>query len=322
MRCTITESFTTCLPDNSHKGDRMDYKSLITSLKNLKIEYSENVPLAPYTTFRIGGAARLAVFPKNSDEAVSVFELLANRTRILVLGNGSNVLVSDNGFDGVAVILSGMKNIRFDGDRITADAGVSLTHLAAEAAKMSLSGLEFAYGIPGTVGGGIYMNAGAYGGDMSQVVVKSRYFDPSSGTVGELCGEEHEFAYRHSAYMNRDYVILSAELQLSNGCREEIFEKMNDYMSRRREKQPLEYPSAGSVFKRGDGFITAQVIDMAGLKGRSVGGAQVSCKHAGFIINRGGATAADVLELIEIIKAEIKEKFGYDIECEVRYIGG
>lgn len=301
----------------------MNYQNALARLTDVKIEYSENTLLAPHTSFRIGGAARLAVFPSSCDEAVMVFDILREENiPTLVLGNGTNVLVSDDGYNGAAVILTGMRTCSVSGESITADAGVPLTRLAIEAAKNSLAGLEFAYGIPGTVGGGIYMNAGAYGGDMSQVVVSSRYYDLASGECGTVDdGTAHEFAYRHSVYMNSTKVILSATLTLTHSERDEIESKMNDYMSRRREKQPLEYPSAGSTFKRGNGFITSQIIDEVGLKGRRVGGAEVSEKHAGFVINRGGATAKDVLELIDIIKAEVKNKTGYDIECEVRYIG-
>ncbi|MBQ2765865.1 MAG: UDP-N-acetylmuramate dehydrogenase [Clostridia bacterium] len=300
----------------------MNYQNALTRLTDVKIEYSENTLLAPHTSFRIGGAARLAVFPSSCDEAVKVFDILREENiPTLVLGNGTNVLVSDDGYDGAAVILTGMRACSVSGKSITAEAGVPLTRLAGYAAKNSLAGLEFAYGIPGTLGGGIYMNAGAYGGDMSQVVTSSRYYDLASGECGTASGAAHEFAYRHSVYMDSTKVILSAALTLTHGERDEIEAKMNDYMSRRREKQPLEYPSAGSTFKRGNGFITSQIIDEVGLKGRRVGGAEVSEKHAGFVINRGGATAKDVLELIEIIKDEVKNKTGYDIECEVRYIG-
>ncbi len=299
----------------------MNYTSVMERLADAKIEYSENAVLAPYTSFRIGGPAHIAAFPKNADEACLTFKILRDGgVRTLILGNGTNVLVADEGFDGAAVILSGMRSCEVDGEYITADAGVPLTKLAYVAAKNSLSGLEFAYGIPGSVGGGIYMNAGAYGGEISQVVVESRYYDLVSGECGKLIGDEHNFAYRHSAYMDSDKVILSAKLKLQPGDKAAIEATMADYMSRRRDKQPPEYPSAGSVFKRGNGFITAQKIDEAGLKGRCVGGAQVSEKHAGFIINKGGATAKDILRLIEIIKSEVYEKFALEIECEVRYI--
>jgi len=293
----------------------------MSALTENKIEYRENIPMSAYTTFKVGGAARLGVFPKNADEAVTALSLLREcGVPALIVGNGSNMLVSDGGFDGAAVILTGMKSFSVNETSLTADAGASLTHIASEAAKLSLTGLEFAYGIPGTVGGGVYMNAGAYGGAVSDVAVKSEYYDIDTGERGTLFGDEHEFAYRHSAYMDKNRVILSVTFELSRGDKDEIFAKMNDLMARRRDKQPLEYPSAGSVFKRGNGFITAQVIDEAGLKGRSVGGAEVSKKHAGFIVNKGEATASDIMELVRIIKADVKAKYGYDIECEIKYI--
>lgn len=299
----------------------MKYTRTIEALRELKIEYGENTPLAAYTSFRIGGPARIAVFPKSRDQAVRVFDLLREENiRILVLGNGTNMLVSDKGFDGAAVILTGLRGLSVNGDTITADAGVPLTKMSIEASKLSLTGMEFAYGIPGTVGGGVYMNAGAYGGDMSQVVVRSEYYDLSTGKYGVLEGDGHGFAYRRSAYTDTDLVILSVTVKLKCGDREEITATMNDLMSRRREKQPLDMPSAGSTFKRGNGFITAQKIDEAGLKGMRIGGAQVSTKHAGFIVNLGDATASDVLALIEAVKDEIRKKFGLELECEVKYV--
>lgn len=299
----------------------MDNNFLTDFLQKESINYTENCPLSQYTTFKIGGAARLAVFPKNMTAAVSVLRAVRDSgERLLVLGNGSNVLVDDNGFDGVAVILTGLKKTSFKGYDLTAEAGVPLTRLAAIAAQESLAGLEFAYGIPGSVGGGVFMNAGAYGGAISDVVISSRWFDMKTGETGEFTGEEQAFSYRHSAYMDSEKIVLAATFRLEPGEHSEIVARMNDYMSRRKEKQPLELPSAGSVFKRGNGFITAQLIDEIGLKGRSVGNARVSEKHAGFIVNLGGATAKEVLELIEIVKREVKEKTGHEIECEVRYI--
>ncbi len=299
----------------------MNYTHAVMRLTAAKIEYSENMPLAPYTSFRIGGPARLAVFPKHTRDAVEIFDILrAENIPVIVLGNGTNVLVADEGYSGAAVILSGMRECTVDGEYITADAGVSVTHLASVAAKHSLTGLEFAYGIPGTVGGGIYMNAGAYGGEMSHVVAESRYYDLDTGEFGVTIGAAHKFAYRHSVYMDSNKIILSAKMKLARGDKAEIEAAMADYMTRRRDKQPLEFPSAGSTFKRGNGFITAQKIDEAGLKGRRVGGAEVSKKHAGFIVNLGGATAEDVLTLTGIVKEEVKKQFGLDIECEIRYI--
>ena len=300
----------------------MNHTRAVTRFVTQNIEVRENHPLAPHTSFRIGGPARLAVFPKTAEEAAAAISVLREENvRTLILGNGTNVLIADEGFDGAAVILTGMKSCEYRDGLLWADAGASVTHVAAEAAKLSLAGLEFAYGIPGTVGGGIYMNAGAYGGEMAQVAEVSRWYDPATGAFGETVGEAHGFAYRRSVYMDSDKIILSAALKLTPGDRGEIEARMADYLSRRRDKQPLEYPSAGSVFKRGNGFITAKLIDDAGLRGRSVGGAQVSEKHAGFIINRGGATACDVKKLIDIVKAEVFRQFGREIECEIRMIG-
>ena len=300
----------------------MNYTALETKLSELGIKYLKSVPLSSYTSFSIGGEASFAAFPGCEDEAVSLLSYLREAdVPYIILGNGTNVLIADKGFDGIAVIMSGLRGISVNEREIHTECGVPLTGLSLTAQKHSLSGLEFAYGIPGTVGGGVYMNAGAYGGELSQVVTRTRYFDMSTGKVGEYRGDEHDFSYRHSVYDGSDKVILSVSMTLTPGDGGEIRAAMDDYMSRRKEKQPIEYPSAGSVFKRGDGFITAKLIDEAGLRGRRVGGAQVSEKHAGFIVNRGSATAADVLALIEIIKDEVKKKFGVDICCEVKYIG-
>ncbi|MBQ8509056.1 MAG: UDP-N-acetylmuramate dehydrogenase [Clostridia bacterium] len=300
----------------------MDFTRVTHLLTDKGIAFSENRPLSEFTSFHIGGPAALMVFPGSVDEAAAALTILREESceRVTVLGNGTNLLAADEGYDGAVVVLSGMKNITFADGLLRADAGVSVTALSGKAAKLSLTGLEFAYGIPGTVGGGIYMNAGAYGGEMAQVVAASRWYDLDTGEVGVTVGDAHGFSYRRSCYMGSRRVVFSADFRLEPGNAEEITARMNDYMSRRREKQPLEYPSAGSVFKRGNGFITAKLIEEAGLKGRSVGGAQVSEKHAGFIVNRGGARAADVLALIGIIKSTVKEKFGAEIECEVRYL--
>lgn len=300
----------------------MNYTALEAKLSELGIKYLKSVPLSSYTSFSIGGEASLAAFPCSEDEAVSLLSYLrGSSVPYLILGNGTNVLIADKGFDGIAVIMSGLRGISVNDTEIRAECGVPLTGLSLTAQKNSLSGLEFAYGIPGTVGGAVYMNAGAYGGEMAQIVTSTRYFDMSTGEVGEYSGDEHEFSYRHSIYDGSDKVILSARMTLAHGDGGEIRAVMDDYMSRRKEKQPLEYPSAGSVFKRGEGFITAKLIDDAGLRGRRVGDAQVSEKHAGFIVNRGTATASDVLALIDIIKDEVNKKFGVTIHCEIKYIG-
>lgn len=307
----------------------MEKTRFLAALDRIGAEYSENVPLSLCTSFRIGGPAALAVYPGTVSEAVRVFDTLREtETPYIVIGNGTNLLAPDEGFDGAAVVLTRLSGfcgaVGTDGDRtlIKAEAGMPLTLLAKKAEGMSLTGLEFAYGIPGTLGGGVFMNAGAYGGELADVVFESEWLSPETGERGVFRGEDHCFGYRKSAYMNGGRVILSVTLALRRGERSAISAAMNDYMSRRREKQPLEYPSAGSVFKRGDGFITARLIEECGLKGVRVGGAEVSVKHAGFIVNRGGATAADVARLINIIKDTVYEKSGKVIECEIKFIDG
>jgi len=203
-------------------------------LAEQNIEVREQHPLAPHTSFRIGGPARLAVFPKTAEEAAAALAVLREeRMRTLILGNGTNVLMPDEGFDGAVVILTGMKSCEYRDGLLQVDAGASVTHVAAEAAKRSLTGMEFAYGIPGTVGGGIYMNAGAYGGEMAQITAVSRWYDPETGTFGETVGDAHDFAYRRSVYMDSRKIILSAALKLESGDRTEIEVLMADYLIRR-----------------------------------------------------------------------------------------
>lgn len=291
-------------------------------LKNSSIECRKNEPLSLHSTFLIGGNAGLAVFPKTAEQLVfSVREAIALGQRYSVIGNASNVLFSDSGFDGAVIFTSGCKEISIKGNLITAECGASFTHLSSLAAKNSLSGLEFAYGIPGTVGGAVYMNAGAYGGQISDVLVSSTLLDASSGEIKILSAKDQEFGYRTSIYCkNEDLIILSASLELSAGKETEIRERMEELMRQRKEKQPLELPNAGSTFKRPVGYFAGKLIEDAGLKGFSVGGAQISEKHAGFIVNTGGATANDVLRLIEHTKEAVMNKFGVMLECEIKYI--
>lgn len=290
----------------------------MTSLetKNCKIQY--DAPIAPITTFRIGGCADAIAYPEN----VSAFgelirELCKKGIKHTVLGNGSNVLFCGERYDGVIVVTRELKNISVSGNTVTAECGASLTKTAAAAYEVGLCGLEFAYGIPGSIGGGTFMNAGAYGGCLSDVISKTVSFDENGEKV-EL--SEHGFSYRDSVFQHKKLYVASASFELVPSDKAEIKAKMDDYMSRRKEKQPLDMPSAGSVFKRGNGFITSQVIDECGLKGLSVGGAEVSTKHAGFIVNKGGASSDDVLALIEKVKEKVFEMTGKTIECEVRLI--
>ncbi len=287
-----------------------------------KVTYRENAPLADICTFKIGGNADLTV---KAQSKVGLTETLkaakANNVPFRILGNGSNVLCSDSGFRGAVILTTGMTEMKLSGNILYADAGYSLTSLAVKAKKFSLTGLEFAYGIPGSVGGAIFMNAGAYDGEIKNVVTKTLWYDTENDKFGEFNGEENAFGYRESVYQkNQNLVILGGYFSLSRGDENAIDEKMQGFMRARQEKQPLEYPSAGSTFKRAPGYFTAKLIDEAGLKGYSVGGAQVSEKHAGFVINKGGATAEDVKKLVSDIKEAVYKTSGVNIECEIKII--
>lgn len=299
-----------------------DYICLETFLKECAgINYEKNGGISRHTTFRIGGNADYIVYPETESAFCTLTDYLENeKIKYCVIGNGSNVLFSDEGYRGVVIITSALKKIRVSGNIISAGCGANFTKLANYAYEYGLTGLEFAYGIPGSVGGAVYMNAGAYDGEVADILLKSTYFNPSTGEKGILYKKAHDFSYRHSVYTQNNNIILSASFELKQGNKEEIKAKMDDFMSRRKEKQPLEYPSAGSTFKRYPGFYTAKLIDEAGLKGYSVGGAQVSEKHAGFVINKGGATSDDVKKLIKIIKQKLFEKNGIDIEEEIKII--
>ncbi len=286
-----------------------------------RLIYKTDHPLSSVTTFRIGGKASFAVWPNSSDElAALVAACRAAETPFFVMGNGSDLLFDDLGYHGVVILTTAMNGIERKGNTLVASCGVSLTRLSSHAAKEGLGGLAFAYGIPGTLGGGIFMNAGAYGGEIKDVVTRVHWYDTDTDEFGFYEGEQNAFAYRESVYQRENKLILSAELSMADADPDALHAEMEDYMQRRKDKQPLEFPSAGSTFKRYPGYFTAQLIDQAGLKGFAVGDAQVSEKHAGFVINRGNATCADVLRLIEEVKAVIREKNGIDIEPEVRYI--
>lgn len=282
-------------------------------------ELIEGALLKDYTTFRIGGPADVLALPRTEAELlkiVSAARLLG--AQVFVLGNGSNLLVRDGGVRGVVIALKHLSEVRTDGVRITAQAGALLPAVAARALKEGLSGLEFASGIPGSLGGAIRMNAGAYGGQMSDVALSARVL--RGGQVVTLSKDELALGYRTSAIRDGD-VLIDATLELSRGDKGEIARTMDDLNARRRDKQPLNYPSAGSTFKRPPGHFAGALIEVANLKGVSVGGAQVSEKHAGFIVNTGGATAADVLRLISHVQAEVLKSGGVVIETEVHIVG-
>lgn len=280
-----------------------------------------NVPMRDYTSFRIGGAADAVLFAQSEEQLVRAVRLCKEAgERYLVVGNGSNLLVSDRGVrDLVIIIRDAFSQVSFSDETMTVGAGVRLTAAAQAAAGQSLSGLEFAYGIPGLVGGALAMNAGAYGGEMAQIVQSVRILEPD-GEIHEFSNEQMEFGYRKSALKN-GRIALSATLLLHRGEEEAIRARMAQYKSARQGKQPLSFPSAGSVFKRPEGHFAGALIENAGLKGVSVGGAQVSQKHAGFIVNTGTATCQDVLELIKLIQKRVLEQSGVQLETELRPVG-
>lgn len=281
-----------------------------------------NELMSRHTTFRIGGAAEYFLTPETAEDLARLIgELKRVSMPYFILGNGSNLLVSDKGVSGAVISLrKKMTEIRREGDGIYAACGVTLARIAAEALKNELCGFEFASGIPGTLGGAIYMNAGAYGSEMSGVVKAVDYMN-GNGNVKRISTEECEFGYRHSIFARRGDIVLGAELKLGKGNAEDIRALMNELNQKRVSKQPLDKPSAGSVFKRPEGHFAGGLIEQANLKGFSVGGAQVSEKHAGFIINTGGATADDVLTLIQHIQKTVFEKFGVMLETEIKTVG-
>ncbi len=298
------------------------YSGFCALCDEIKCEYSVDVPLRDYTSFKIGGNADVIVFPDTEEKLVSVTEYANNNAiRVLVIGKGSNLLVSDNGFRGIVINTCKMDKIELvDETTIYCECGASLSRLCRFALENSLTGLEFAFGIPGTAGGAAYMNAGAYGGEMKDVLVSCTHINPY-GKIGEFKGDELDLKYRHSAYSDSEYIILSLTLVLEKGDKGDIKAKMDDLMSRRKDKQPLEYPSAGSTFKRPEGYFAGALIEQCGLKGYASGGAQVSEKHAGFVINRGGATAEDVMNVINHCKKSVLEQTGVELEPEVKIIG-
>lgn len=302
----------------------MNYGLLDDAVQELGCECLQNEPMSRHTTFRIGGPADRFITVTGSRQLSRLLRT-AEEAGIprFVVGNGSNLLVSDKGIRGAVFCLDGeFKRIELlpDGRTVRAGAAASLASVCAFARDRGLTGLEFAWGIPGFVGGAVYMDAGAYGGEMKNVVSRVSHMTPS-GEIETAQREEIGFSYRRSRYTGGRDVILAAEYALSPGDPAQISVKMEELMTRRKEKQPYEMPSAGSIFKRPQNGYAAALIEECGLKGRQIGGAQVSPKHAGFIVNTGGASCADVLALIAVIQREVSEKTGVDLECEVRVTG-
>ena len=287
-----------------------------------ELELREHEPMSRHTTFRIGGPARLMALPRDRKEAAAAVRAAAELgIRPFFLGNGSNLLVADRGYEGFIVKLTGLDQTRVVNRRLRAESGISLARLAMAAWGCGLTGLEFAHGIPGTLGGGVAMNAGAYGGEMSQVLTAVTFLD-EAGQVITLPAQECALTYRHSLFTDHpERLILEAEFELAQGVPTLIKIRMDELAQKRRAKQPLDQPSAGSTFKRPEGHFAAALIEECGLKGVGIGGAQVSEKHAGFVINRGDATADDVRRLMALVQETVLRETGVALEPEVRLLG-
>ena len=282
----------------------------------------EAEPMSRHTTFRIGGPAELFLVPKSTEEIAGIFKICREEgIPWFVLGNGSNLLVSDKGYQGVVIQLyKGFGEVKVQGCQITAQAGALLSQIAAAAREESLTGFEFAGGIPGTLGGAVVMNAGAYGGEMKDVVKEVTVLT-REGEIRTLQAEELAMGYRTSAIKEAGYIVLSAVLSLEKGDKEQIKARMQELAGMRSSKQPLQYPSAGSTFKRPEGYFAGKLIMDSGLRGYQVGGAQVSEKHCGFVINTGNATARDVRNLMADVQRIVEEKYGVKLEPEVKFLG-
>lgn len=305
----------------------MENNEILSNLNKFISEekIKKNEPMKKHTSFKIGGPAEFFVKINTLDELRNILEFCKdNEIPLTVVGNGSNLLVTEKGINGVVIKLElkeiKINNIDIEKREITVDSGVPLGLLAKKLLKEEISGFEELSGIPGTIGGAIVMNAGAHGKEMKDIVTEVTVLD-YDGNIHKFTNEQSEFKYRHSKFSEGEYIIIQTKLILEKGKREKIKEKMDEYAQYRKEKQPLEFPSAGSTFKRGDGFITAKLIDEAGLKGYSIGGAQISEKHAGFIINKGNATSQDILDLVKYVTDKVYREFGKKIELEIQIIG-
>lgn len=291
--------------------------ALLMNPKNIKT----NELLKEYTMTKLGGAADVFVMPETEEEAQAVIKYsYDHHIPLLMLGNGSNMVVRDGGFRGIVITFSALDEVRVEGTRIYAQSGALIKDVSKIAAKKSLTGFEFACGIPGSVGGAMAMNAGAYGGEIKDIIISSTVLT-KEGKKLVLSKDDLDLRYRHSIISQEGYYVLSSLFQLEKGDPIEIEEKIADLTFKRESKQPLEYPSAGSVFKRPPGYFAGKLIQDSGLQGKGVGGAEVSTKHAGFIINKGNATATDYIQTIEMVKSVVKDKFGVDLELEVKIVG-
>lgn len=302
-----------------------DYPAIVSRLSAAlpALEIRENEPMSEHCSFKIGGPARLMLLPSSAEEAASALAILrSSGAQVLIVGSCTNLLIPDEGYPGAVVRMSKPASSMelLDAARIRAQAGATLNALAVFAAQHELTGLEFAHGIPGSVGGGVAMNAGAYGGEMRDVLESAEYVD-ADGVISTLSGDALGLSYRHSAFSDTDKLITSAVFRLTPGDGEAVRARMNELIEKRRASQPLDMPSAGSTFKRPKTGYAAALIDEAGLKGLSVGGAMVSTKHAGFVVNAGGATYSDVIELMREVRRRVYEFSGVLLEPEVKIIG-
>ena len=297
----------------------MYFSALLKYLVNNHVKFSINVKTSELVSIKIGGTGKIAIFPKSIDELISILDILADNNYIL-LGNGTNCYFTDYNFDIPIISTKFINNVSFENNYLIAECGSSVNSICKLALKKELSGLEFAYGIPGSVGGAIYMNASAFGDSFSSVVIKSKAYDKKSRQIYTLSKEEHLFNTKSSIFQNKELLILESYLQLKNGNFEEIHKKMLTYMKKRTSTQPLNVPSAGSIFVNPSFKSASSMIDSLGLKGFSIGDAQISTKHAGFIINKGKASASDLNSLISFIKNKIKEKYNIELKEEVIFL--
>lgn len=303
----------------SEKQPEINY---IEELKNICGTVLLNEPMSLHTSFRTGGPAEVFIKAESTENIISAIDIAKKYNKqYIITGNGSNILVKDGGIDGIVINIGNeMSKIKCDGTKIYAQAGAMLYALATAAADEELTGLEFASGIPGTVGGAVFMNAGAYDGEIKDVIEYADVID-SEGNTHRLIKDELELSYRHSVIAEKNMIVVGAMFNLNKGIKKNITDKMADFAKRRRDKQPLNYPSAGSTFKRPEGYFAGKLIEDSGLKGKTVGGAQVSEKHAGFVVNIGNATSGDIITLMDGCIETVYNKFGVKLEPEVRILG-
>lgn len=289
-------------------------------MEKISFRLIENAELAPLCSMKVGGSARFLAEPKSESELLDALRFFKERgVKYIVVGKCSNLLFPDGVFEGAVILTEGIKGLSFDSGIITAACGETLSALATFACENSVTGFEFSHGIPGCIGGGVFMNAGAYGGEISQIFVSGRFINKNLEII-TLSAEEMQFGYRKSVMAGNELILVSAQFAGENGSKDEILAKMNELMAKRRASQPLQYPSCGSAFKRPEGHFAGALIEQCGLKGKSIGGAQVSEKHAGFVINKGNATAADVIDLLNHVSDTVFEQTGVRLEPEIRII--